>query len=156
MRLAIPNPPRKVSLTQVPGAVRRLAMVALGGVALMAAFGFGSRAAGRYVSAERAFLARADEVPGRVSAVARPDSSKGQSEARLTVLYAYAGKERVATGVRVSAEASLLLGPGGAVSLLVDPQNPDAPREARDAREAAGPLGWVWPAVALGALLAVT
>ena len=60
----------------------------------------------------------------------------------------------VASGVVTSAEYAEGLGRGGEVTLLVDPGDPDAPREARYAREQAKVLDLVPVALGLGGLLA--
>src|SRR5437763_9320852 len=88
MQFAIPNPPRRVSLAQVPGALRRLLLPSAGALLLVGAFAFGARQVALFASAEKGFLGRAVEIEGRVSGV-----GKGQ----LTVLYLWEKREEVAT-----------------------------------------------------------
>jgi hypothetical protein len=155
MRFAIPNPPRKVALSQVPGAVQRLALTCAVAVVLVAAMGLGGRFATRHLGAERAFFDSAEEVPGVVSAISLPPKDQRDgATATLGVLYTYGQKERVASQLLTSAEYAEGLGRGATVTLLVNPLEPDAPREARYAREKAQVLDLVWPSLGLGALLA--
>ena len=156
MRFAIPNPPRKVALSQVPGAVKRLALTCAGAVVLVAAMGLLGRIATSRVGAERAFFDRAEEVPGVVSGIRLPPrDQRDGATAKLTVLYAYGNKERVVSDLATAAEYAEGLGRGAKVALLVNPDEPDAPREARYARASAEVLDLVWPSLGLGALLAV-
>jgi hypothetical protein len=156
MQLQIPKAPRKVKLSQVPGAYRRLSLV---GAAALAAFGgislLGS-VAGRWLGAESDFFARAVEVPGRVSSVALPKwEERTAKPARLTVLYTFEGSDRSVSGVLASAEKAEGLGLGAPVTLLVDPKAPEAPREAEYARESSGLYGFASAGVGLGLLVAL-
>lgn len=155
MRFAIPNAPRKVALSQVPGAVKRLALTVAGALVLVAAMGLLGRFATRHLGAERAFFDRAEEVPGVVSAIRLPPKDQREdATAALAVLYTYAKKERVVSDLETSAEYAEGLGRGAQVVLLVNPDEPDSPREARYARAKAQVLDLVWPSLGLGALLA--
>lgn len=145
MQLAIPHAPRKVRFRQVPGAVGRLVRSALIGLGLCALLVFSASFAARWFSKERAFLASAEEIVGTLADVkVRP----GEETGRLTVLYRYGNLQRSATGVVTHAEYAEGIGPGAQVRLLVDPRDPDHPREAGFAR-AQGALLWLVP-VALG------
>ncbi|MHB8878445.1 MAG: DUF3592 domain-containing protein [Myxococcaceae bacterium] len=156
MRFAIPNPPRKVSLSQVPGALKRLLMVCALAVALAASLGLLGRIATGQLSTERAFFDGAEEVPGTVSAIQLPPKDQRDgATAKLDVLYSFGKKERVGSGLVTFAEYAEGLGRGASVTLLVNPGEPDAPREARYAREKAQVLDLVPPALLLGALLAL-
>ncbi|HZI10323.1 MAG TPA: DUF3592 domain-containing protein [Myxococcus sp.] len=147
MQLAIPHAPRKVRLTQVPGAVRRLVLGVLLGLGAMAALGAGASVAGRVFVEEQAFAARAEEVDGQVVASSR--------EGALEVLYTFNGAEHSVSGVSTFPEYAEGLGRGAVVKLLVDPNRPDRPREAGFAREQASQVGWLPWGLGLGALVAV-
>ncbi len=156
MQLAIPRAPRPVRFTQVPGTVGRLLGVLLGGLALMALLGVGARAAGRLFVEERDFLARAQEVEGLVAAVSLPPrEQRTGADAALSVLYRFQDVQHTASAVRVAAEVAEGLGPGARVQLLVDPSQPDLPREAGTVRERAGRWNLLPWALGLGALLSV-
>jgi hypothetical protein len=142
-QLAIPSAPRRVRLTQVPGALRGVATVAaLAGAATLLAWALAFGASG-WLSKERAFLERAVPVRGTVVSVALPPvDERDHRQASLQVLYQVDGAERSASGVELSALAAEGLGRGAAVDLLVDPARPDHPREAGEARSRA-PLLWL-------------
>ena len=151
MQLAIPQAPRRVPLSRVPGALARLARVVLGGLALMAALGGGAGALGRLVVEEQRFLARAEELEGQLMAMTLPPKAEREgAEARLEVLYAVNKVQYSASGVRTRAEYAEGLGTGARVRLLVDPLVPDRPREASYVRERAAALGLVPWGLALG------
>src|SRR3712207_656349 len=129
MQLAIPQAPRRVPLSKVPGAIPRLVQVVLLGWVLMAALGVGAWALGRFVVEEQAFLARAVELEGRVAAASLPPKGEREgAEAKLEVLYALDTVQYSASGVRTHAEYAEGLGRGSLVKLLVDPRMPDKPR----------------------------
>lgn len=156
MRFAIPHAPRRVRFTQVPGAVGRLARTLLLGLLLMAAAGAGGSAVGHFLMKERAFFAQAREVEGRVAGLRLPPvEERGEAEATLEVLYSLEGVQHTASGVRTSARYAEGLGHGARVLLLVDPEKPDRPREARFAREQAGTLYLLPWGLGLGGLGAV-
>ena len=153
MQLQIPHAPRKVRLSQVPGAVGRL-LRALGlgllGLAVCVAAGAW---AGQRFWAERQFVASAVEISGRVSAVKRP--VPGQDRGVISVVYRIGEEDQAAGGVITSAARAAELYPGAELRLLVDPASPSQPREAGEAEARAGrwrlfPLG-----VGLGLLLAI-
>lgn len=138
MRLAIPSAPRAVRLSQVPGAVRRLCLVAALSAALVLALALSTRSLGRYLSREGDFFRAAVEVEGRVVSVSLPPKDRRDgARGSLHVLYTFDERERSASGVMVPAEWGEGVGQGAVVQLLVDPKDPDHPREARFAREGA-------------------
>ncbi|MFZ5467868.1 MAG: DUF3592 domain-containing protein [Myxococcota bacterium] len=156
MRLAIPHPPRKVKLRQVPGALRRLG-VSLGlGVVLATGLSQLGTMGARYWVTEHAFYESAQEVLGKVAAVKLPAKEEREgATATLHVLYAFLGQEHSASNVVTHAAYAEGLGVGAEVTLLVSPTNPTAPREARYAREKAWAL-WLAPAgLGLGVVLAL-
>ena len=157
MRLAIPNAPRKVSLRQVPGALRRLAMVAVFGAGLAVAIGVASLRAGSYASQEKEFFADAVEVPARVTQVVLPPfNQRSGAVAKLSVIYQWPeGIDRSATGIITSAEFAEGLGVGANVKLLLSPKDPERPREGGYERDREGLHGFVPFGVGLGVLLAL-
>lgn len=156
MQLAIPQAPRRVPLSKVPGAIPRLVRVLLLGLVLMAALGAGAWALGRFVVEEQSFLARAVELEGRVAAMTLPPRGEREgAEAKLEVLYAVDEVRYSASGVRTHAEYAEGLARGSLVKLLVDPRLPDRPREASYVRARARTLGLVPWGLGLGALVAV-
>ncbi|ATB33976.1 hypothetical protein MEBOL_007477 [Melittangium boletus DSM 14713] len=156
MQLAIPQAPRQVPLTRVPGAVARLVRVVLLGLGLMAVVGVGVWALGRFVVEERTFLARAEPVDGQLMAMTLPSRDEREgAEARLEVVYTLGKVQYSAAGVRTRAEYAEGLGRGARVFLLVDPHAPDRPREAGYVRERAQALEFVPWGVGIGALIAV-
>ena len=156
MRLAIPNTPRTVSLAQVPGAYARLSIVAALGVALAAALGFAGTKAGTWLSGERQFFETAVEVPGKVTRVALPPPrDRERGVATLAVIYSYPeGFDRSAAGVATRALFAEGLGVGAVVPLLVDPKDPEHPREAGYERDREGLQRFVPIGVGLGILIA--
>lgn len=156
MQLAIPHAPRKVRLTQVPGAVGRLVRGVVLGLAAMALFGTGATWAGRFFVEEQGFAARAEEIEGLVVAtrLPPPDARDG-AEGALEVLYTFHDAEHSVSGVRTYAEYAEGLGHGAKVKLLVDPAVPDRPREAGFARARATRVGLLPWGLGLGALVAV-
>lgn len=156
MQLAIPQAPRRVPLSKVPGAIARLVRVVLLGWVLMAALGAGAWALGRFVVEEQAFLARAVELEGQVAALTLPPKGEREgAEAKLEVLYDVDAVRYSASGVRTHAEYAEGLARGSRVQLLVDPRMPDKPQEASYVRERARTLGLVPWGLGLGALVAV-
>jgi hypothetical protein len=156
MQLAIPQAPRRVPFSKVPGAIPRLVRVLAAGLVLMAVLGAGARALGRFVVEEQAFVARAMELEGRVAGMTLPPRGEREgAEAKLEVLYAVDTLQYSASGVRTRAEYAEGLGRGSLVKLLVDPRMPDKPREASYVRERAKALGLVPWGLGLGALVAV-
>jgi hypothetical protein len=158
LRFAIPHAPRAVKLRQVPGALRRLGVVALLGMTLAAAAALGGRWVSRFVSRERGFLARAVEVTGQVNRIHLPPPSEREGRmATVDVLYVFDERHVTVSGVAARAEQAEGWGPGAEVTLLVDPADPERPREAGAARLAAQRLD-LWPyglgaGVVVGALL---
>ncbi len=157
MQLAIPQAPRPVPLTRVPGAVFRLVRVVIRGLALMALVVAGTWVVGRFLVEERTFLARAQEVEGQLMASTLPPKDEREgAEARLEVIYSVGKVQYSAAGVRTRAEYAEGIGRGARVLLLVDPHAPDRPREAGYVRERALGLGMVPWGLGLGALAAVS
>ncbi len=153
MQFAIPHAPRRVRFTQVPGAVGRLLRTLLLGLVFMAVLGTGAAFAGRFFVKERGFLDRAREVEGLVAYVTLPPLEKRlEAEATLEVLYTLDAVQHSVSGIRTSAEYAEGLGHGAKVTLLVDPSQPDRPREARFTRERSGAVNLVPWGLGLGAL----
>jgi len=153
VQFAIPHAPRRVRFNQVPGAVGRLIRTVLLGLGFMAVLSFGASFAGRFFIKERGFHARALEVDGLVAHVTLPPLEKRlEAEATLDVLYTVEAVQHSVSGVPTSAEYAEGLGHGAKVTLLVDPSQPDRPREARFARERSGAVNLVPWGLGLGAL----
>lgn len=154
MQLAIPSAPRPVKLSQVPGAFVRVGVVAAVALVITAVlWALGARAQ-LWRSHERDFLERAVEVKGTVAEVSLPPFADRQTKpASLRVLYEFDGKERAAAGVKMDALDAEPIGPGAKLVLLVDPQAPSAPREARYARGQSGLVSLAGAGLGLGLLL---
>ena len=153
MQFAIPHAPRRVRFSQVPGAVGRLVRTLILGLLIMAVVGTGAAIAGRFFVKERAFFSQALEVPGVVASRKLPPPEKRMDgEATLEVLYSVNERQFTASAVRTSAEYAEGLGHGAQVALLVDPAQPDRPREARFAREQSGAVNLVPWGLGVGAL----
>lgn len=156
MQFAIPHAPRRVRFFQVPGAVGRLVWTLFLGLLLMAVLGAGAGVAGRFFVKERSFFIRSEEVVGLVSDRKLPPMEKRvDAEALLEVLYSVDGVQYTAGGVRTSAEYAEGLGHGAQVTLLVDPKQPDKPREARFARANSGAVDLLPWGLGVGALGAI-
>ncbi len=150
MQLAIPSAPRPVRLGQVPGALRRVGLVAGGALLVTALLWWGGSRAQRALSEERDFLAVAEEVPARVTEVTVPE---GDGAAKLRVIYKVGRDDYSASGVRFDRDAARGLGLGAPVLLLVDPAAPAKPVAADWVR---GRGAWWWlSAVGLGVGLLV-
>ncbi|ADO72167.1 DUF3592 domain-containing protein [Stigmatella aurantiaca] len=156
MQFVIPHAPRPVRFTQVPGAIGRLLRTLALGLGFMAVLGAAASGVGRFFLRESAFLSQAQEVRGLIAGVRLPPAEeRADAEATLEVLYSHKGMQYSASGVRTSAEYAEGLGHGAEVLLLVDPSQPDRPREARFTRGRAGAvhlLPWALGVGALGAL----
>ncbi len=157
MRLAIPNVPRKVTLRQVPGALSRLSVVAglcVVGVGILVAV---SSMAGTWLSKEQDFFKTAIEVPGKVTQVTLPPrDDRERGIARLSVIYAWPeGFDRSAAGIATGALFAEGIGVGAVVPLLVNPADPDHPREAAYERDREGVQRFVPFGLGLGVLLAL-
>ncbi len=154
-QLAIPPAPRKVSLTDLPGAMRRLAIVA--GIAFVltgVAWGLGMKARA-WLASEHEFLARAVEVEGTVAEVTLPKGDHDGATARLRVLYTLDEQAGVASDVPMEGAAAAAIGPGAHLTLLVDPRRPGV---AREKAWAEGRQASVWVAnllLGLGVLASV-
>jgi hypothetical protein len=153
VQFAIPHAPRRVRFTQVPGSVGRLLRTVALGLLFMAVLGAGASFAGRFFIKERGFFGRARQVEGLVSHVTLPPMEKRlEEEATIEVLYSLDEVQHSVSGVRTSAEYAEGLGHGAKVTLLVDPSQPDRPREARFAQERSGAINLVPWGLGVGAL----
>ncbi|MDQ3263969.1 MAG: DUF3592 domain-containing protein [Myxococcota bacterium] len=153
MQFRIPHPPRQVRLTQIPGALSRLARAAAVGLLLVGLLASAGRAAADLWVRERRFLARAEAVPGVVSQL-RYAAAEGE-RASIDVLYEYGGVQRTGSRIPLTAEDARTLRHGMEVELLVDPSAPDHPREARLAREEGRSLDWLPYGLGLGLFFAL-
>ncbi|MBL8924209.1 MAG: DUF3592 domain-containing protein [Myxococcaceae bacterium] len=126
MQLAIPHAPRPASLSQVPGAVRRVALVALACAASVLLVAMLARVAERWVTEEARFLDGAGPVTGTVVRVDRPKSER--SAWPVAVIYALGASQQSAT-IEVDVAVAERLGKGGPIELLVRPESPSQPRE---------------------------
>jgi Protein of unknown function (DUF3592) len=153
LRLAIPKAPRAVTYTQIPGAVRRLVISMV--VALVACAGLGvlSLRAGRWFSTEREFFSSAEEVQARISEIKLP--TDGKSDAKVTVLYPYAGLDRSVSGVPMLVDDARETGPGMKVTVLVNPRAPEKARELRHAEATSGFTRFFPFGLGLGLIVAV-
>jgi len=156
VQLAIPSAPRRATLAQVPGALSRVGVVAVSSVVLVAVVsGLGSLAA-RHLAKERDFFTAAVEVKGTVAEVSLPPLEERRGgEAKLRVLYSVDGRPHTASGVVMDAFEAEGLGAGAAVTLLVDPRRPSAPRELHQAWRGEPALCLGQGSLALGVLVAV-
>ena len=155
MQLAIPSAPRKVSLTQVPGAFARLSATGALGLLLAGVLWLGAVKAGGWLSSERDFLERAQEVDGRLQSVQLPALNEREGGvAKLSVIYTFDGRDQSASGVPARAEYAEGLGMGANLKLLVDPAQPERPREAQYERDRAGLRRFAPFGLGLGLLLA--
>lgn len=156
MQFAIPHAPRRVRFFQVPGAMGRLILTAILGLLLMAVVATGAAFAGRFFMKERGFFTRAKQVDGYVASRKLPPPDKRMDgEATLEVLYSVDEIQYTASGVRTAAEYAEGLGRGAQVKLLVDPSQPDKPREVEFARAQSGAVNLLPWGLGLGALGAV-
>ncbi|MCA2981279.1 MAG: DUF3592 domain-containing protein [Myxococcaceae bacterium] len=143
VQLAIPRAPRAVRLHQVPGAIRRVGLVAvmcLTGGALLTGVAW---LATRWLTDDARFLREAVPVEGVVVAVTPAGATR-----TVHVIYRFDGRQH-AGAVAMDAERASGLGKGASIALLV---SVDAPAHARErgtieAGARQGPL--------LGAVLAV-
>jgi len=155
MQLAIPNAPRKVRLSQVPGAFARLSITSLIGVVLAGGLWFLALNAGKWLSGERDFLDHAVETDAQLqSAQLPPFNQREGGVANLTVIYLFDGRDLTASRVKANAEYAEGLGMGAKLKLLVDPRHPDQPREAQYERDQAGLRRFAPFGLGLGLLLA--
>jgi hypothetical protein len=130
VQLQIPKAPRRVKLSQVPGALARLFGVGVLALAAAAVVAFVVLRANRWLGAEADFFARAVEVEAKVMSVSLPRlEDRTRVPASLTAIYQFDGLDRSVSGVLVDAERGEGLGLGAKVTLLVDPRAPESPRE---------------------------
>ncbi|MDP3501935.1 MAG: DUF3592 domain-containing protein [Myxococcales bacterium] len=154
MQLAIPHAPRPVTLRQVPGAMRRVSIVALACLAGVLVVGLGSRLAVRWLTDDARFVAEAERIVGTVVRVDRP--AKGASESStlpVAVIYAFKGQH----SATIDLETSLAepLGKGAPISLLVRPDDPGRPRELGTAEARAGRSSLIMPIVGVAIVAAI-
>jgi hypothetical protein len=155
MQLAIPNAPRKVRLSQVPGAYARLSVAGAVGLLVAGGLWFLAMNAGKWLSSERDFLDHAVEVEGQLqSATLPPFNQREGGVGHLTVIYLFDGRDLSASRVKTNAEYAEGLGLGAKVKLLVDPRQPDQPREASYEKDQAGLRRFAPFGLGLGLLLA--
>ena len=122
------------------------------GLLFMAVVGTGAAFAGRFFIKERGFFSRAEEVDGHVASVKLPPPEKRvDAEATIEVLYSVDQRQYTVNGVRTAAEYAEGLGRGAQVRLLVDPSQPDKPREAQFARAQSGAVNLLPWGLGLGA-----
>jgi hypothetical protein len=154
VQLAIPPTPRAVTLAQVPGALGRVGATVAVAMVLVAASSFGGRWLGQRLSNEREFFERADEVTGYVISVTLPPVVEREGAVgTFSAVYVVGHKRHSASGLEVDAIAGEELAKGAKVSLLVDPENVEHPREANLMRQRAGVLPFAQGGVALGLLV---
>ena len=156
MQLRIPHAPRPVTLAQIPGARKRLLVVAALGFVGVVALGFVGQVLGALVISEQRFLTRAQRIEGTVMSVQLPPfEERDHADAKLSVLYELRGVRHSATGIPINAFEAEAIGKGAAIRLLVDPADPDHPREERHALRAAQRTSLLPFGFLLGVLLAM-
>lgn len=156
MQLAIPSAPRDVKLKQVPGAFRRLAVVAAASLVATAGLWAVAGLTGRWLSSERDFFERAVEVDGLVADVQLPPfEQRGSEDATVTVLYELDGRPQTASGVAVESERAEGMGRGARLTLLVDPRAPTKPRERFTAEGKGGRRTLALGALGLGLVVSL-
>lgn len=156
MKLAIPSPPRAVKLTQIPGALQRVGVIAgVFVVATLVAWVLAAFAQ-RPLASQHEFLRDAIEVQGKVTEVTLPPMEKRlESPGRLRVIFQLKGRDYSASLVPVDGVEAEKFFTGVPVTLLIDPKRPSHAQEATWARQQAG---WVWLGSAIlgaGLLLAI-
>ncbi|MBE2253124.1 MAG: DUF3592 domain-containing protein [Myxococcus sp.] len=154
MKLAIPHAPRPVSLRQVPGALRRVLLVAAACAAGVLVVGVGTRLAVRWLTDDARFVAEAEPVVGAVVKVERP--AKGPVEAAtlpVAVIYSFHGQHSAT--LEMDTALAEPLGKGARVELLVRADAPGAPRERGTAEARAGRNSLIVPIVAAALVAAV-
>lgn len=156
MQLAIPSAPRAVSLRQIPGAMKRVAVAAgLGATVLIIAIVIAA-VLDAPARAQRGFLAVAQPVEGQVTEVLLPPmAARIETPARLRVIYSLDGRALAASGVEMDGVDAERLFVGAKVMLLVDPSAPSRAQERARAERRGG-----WGALAsliigIAALLAI-
>jgi hypothetical protein len=145
-----------VKLSQVPGALSRVAIVGAGAVLLTVVAFLVARHVRAPLAAQRAFVERAVPVEGRVAEVTLPPLEQRFSEpAKLRVVYQHRQRDYAASAVLTDAIEAEKLFVGAPVPLLLDP---DAPVKAQEREYALARAGWVWlgsAIVGVGLLLAL-
>ena len=156
MKLAIPQPPRPVTLRQVPGAFLRIGLMAVALVMAMVLLWGLTDFVGRRLSAEAAFLGRAVQVTGTVvGVVVPPVAERDGATGQMSALFTFDERQISASRIEVDARQSEGLGRGNEVRLLVDPQDLSHPKDAR-LIESRLPTRWLIPLiVGLGGAVAL-
>jgi hypothetical protein len=154
VQLAIPHAPRPVSLRQVPGATRRVglvALIALAGAIVLTALAW---ALTRWITDDARFLRDATAVEGTVVSVA---PTRDRARTAVQVIYRFDERQHTAP-VQVDSERASGLGKGARVDLLVRASEPERPRERLTTEASAGQgplLGAVVVIAVVAALLVV-
>lgn len=132
MQFAIPHAPRAVKLSQVPGALKRLALFLLLALLLAAGFAAGASALSASFGEDVARLRRSEKITGRFRDAKLPPVDKREDAiAKMSVLYVFAKQRYSGNGIEISALDAEGLGEGAPVELYVDPADPDHPWEVR-------------------------
>ncbi|MBM4776207.1 MAG: DUF3592 domain-containing protein [Archangiaceae bacterium] len=152
MQLAIPHAPRPVSLRQVPGAVRRVSIVAGACVAGVLIVGLIAQVSVRWVTEEARYIAGADVISGSVVRVDR--SKNDRSTWPVSVIYAFGSSQQSAT-VEVEAARAEQLGKGAPIELLVRPDAPGIAREKATIEAQAGRGSFVLPVLGIAIVAAL-
>jgi len=154
VQLAIPHAPRPVTLGRVPGALRRVSIVAAACLAAVIVVGLGARLAVRWLTDDARFVAEAERVEGRVVRVDRP--AKGASEKStlpVAVIYSFHGQQSAT--VEVDTSIAEPLGKGARLGLLVRPDDPGRPRELGTAEAGSGRSSLIMPIVGVAIVAAI-
>ncbi|MFZ5442206.1 MAG: DUF3592 domain-containing protein [Myxococcota bacterium] len=142
MQLAIPSAPRPVTLRQIPGALRRVALIGGGAVLLTLVAWLVVARLQAPLAEQRRFLERAVPVTGQVAEVELPPmDSRLDSPAKLRVVFQLEGRDFASSSVPMDGVEAERHFQGSKVKLLVDPATPSKAQEERWARAQAG---WVW------------
>lgn len=119
-----------MKLTQVPGAVKRLALFLLLALGFAVALAFAARALSASFAQDQALLRRSERVTGTLRDLQLPPlDERDGATAQLSVLYQFDKRGYTGTRIEMDALSAEGLGPGAKVDLYVDPLDPDHPRE---------------------------
>jgi hypothetical protein len=141
-------------LRQVPGAMRRVSIVAVACLAAVLVVGLGARLAVRWLTDDARFVAEAERVEGTVVRVDRP--AKGGSEKsalNVAVIYSFHGQQSATVEVETSIAEPL--GKGARIELLVRADDPGRPREAGTAEARSGRSSLIMPIVGVAIVAAI-
>ncbi len=139
----------------MPGAVRRVTIVAGLCAAGVLLSGLVARVALRWLTEDARFVANAEAVNGTVVKVERPN--KGASESStlpVAVIYRLGEAQHSAT-TEVTTSIAEGLGRGASLELLVDPSEPTHPREKRTAEAKAERWSLVAPVIGVALVAGV-